>query len=97
MPCSSVSNDKVSIFNLGTDEYCEVLDSVGWISERLQVEPNISLTGGERGWIGDNPFIFLDTSKIRALGFKPKLTIRQGVERTIDYLLANRWLFEARS
>ena len=90
-------NDKVSVFNLGTDDYCEVLNSVAWISERLGVTPEISLTGGERGWIGDNPFIFLDTSKIRALGWSPKLSIRQGVEKTVDYLLANRWLFEARA
>ena len=34
--------------------------------------------GGDRGWIGDNPFIFLDTAKIRALGWQPKLTIREG-------------------
>lgn len=95
--CIEKVEANVSVFNLGTDHYCEVLDSVGWISERLGVDPKISLSGGERGWIGDSPFIFLDTSKVRALGFSPKLTIRQGVEKTVDYLLANRWLFEARA
>jgi UDP-glucose 4-epimerase len=95
--CLEKVEDRVSILNLGTDDYCQVLDSVGWISERLGVNPEISLTGGERGWIGDSPFIFLDTSRMRALGWTPKLTIRQGVDRTVDYLLENRWLFEARA
>ena len=53
------------VFNLGTDEYCEVNDSIGWICERLGVSPVREYTGGDRGWIGDNPFIFLDTAKIR--------------------------------
>jgi UDP-glucose 4-epimerase len=91
------SRDKVNIFNLGTDEYCEVNDSIGWITSHLGVAPATSYTGGDRGWIGDSPFIFLDTAKIRALGWKPKLTIREGIIRTLDYLRANPWLLEERA
>jgi UDP-glucose 4-epimerase len=87
---------KVNIFNLGTDEYCAIDQSLGWICERLDVNPIRRYTGGERGWIGDSPFIFLDCAKIRSLGWQPQLTIAQGVERTLDYLVANRWLFERR-
>jgi UDP-glucose 4-epimerase len=90
------SQDRLNIFNLGTDEYCEVNDSVGWICGKLGVNPERQYTGGERGWIGDSPFIFLDTQRIRSLGWKPKLSIRQGVEKTVEYLSANRWLFEKR-
>ena len=86
----------VNVYNLGTDEYCEVNDSIGWISQKLGVNPERRYTGGDRGWIGDSPFIFLDTKKVRSLGWKPKLTIRQGVEKTVDYLRANPWLFESR-
>ena len=89
--------DKVNVFNLGTDEYVEVNDSIAVITSRLGVVPELVYSGGERGWVGDNPFIFLDTRKIRALGWTPKLTIRQGVERTIDWLAANRWVFDRRS
>ena len=84
----------VNVYNLGTDEYCSVDDSLGWICQKLGVTPQRSYTGGERGWIGDSPFIFLDTAKVRALGWKPKLTIRQGIERTVNYLRQNEWLFE---
>ncbi len=90
------SQDSVNIYNLGTDEYCEVNDSIGWISGHLGLNPERKYSGGQRGWIGDNPFIFLDTTKIRALGWKPKLTIQQGIIRTLEYLQANQWLLEQR-
>ncbi len=90
------AQEKVNLYNLGTDQYCEVNDSVGWICEHLGLKPQLTYSGGERGWIGDNPFIFLDTAKIRALGWKPKLTIQQGILRTLEYLQANQWLLEHR-
>ena len=70
--------------------------SIAWISERLGLAPTLEYTGGDRGWVGDSPFIFLDCSKIRALGWAPRLTIRQGVIRTVEYLQAHPDLFEAR-
>jgi UDP-glucose 4-epimerase len=76
----------VNIFNLGTDEYCEVLDSAGWICARLGLKPQMTFGGGQRGWVGDSPFIFLATARIRALGWQPALTIRQSVERTVEFL-----------
>jgi UDP-glucose 4-epimerase len=82
------------VFNLGTDEYCTVLESVRWICGRLGVDPELDFTGGDRGWVGDNPFIFLDTSAIRATGWRPRFTIKEAVERTIDYLVSNPWLLE---
>jgi UDP-glucose 4-epimerase len=56
----------------------------------------LSYTGGDRGWIGDNPFIFLDCSRIRALGWRPTLTIQQAVVRTVEYLQANQEILTAR-
>jgi UDP-glucose 4-epimerase len=91
------ANEKVNIFNLGQDHYCAVDDSAGWICERLGLRPKLVHTGGDRGWIGDSPFIFLDCARIRSLGWRPTASIRQGVERTVDYLAANSWLFDTRS
>lgn len=87
---------KVNVFNLGVDNFCEVNDSIAWITTALSVEPKLEYTGGDRGWIGDNPFIFLDTSKIRALGWAPQLSIRQAVVKTVEFLRSNEWVFEAR-
>jgi UDP-glucose 4-epimerase len=91
------AREKVNIFNLGADEYCEVNDSIGWITGYLVLSPKLEYAGGDRGWVGDNPFIFLDTTRIRALGWRPKLSIRQGVERTIGWMMENRWVLERRA
>jgi UDP-glucose 4-epimerase len=91
------AHDGVNIFNLGTDEYCQVTDSIGWITGHLGIVPTLAYTGGQRGWIGDSPFIFLDTTKIRSLGWTPKVSIRDGIIRTLDYLRANTWLLDERA
>lgn len=91
------ATEKVNIFNLGVDGYCEVNDSIGWICKELGVQPKLEYSGGDRGWIGDNPLIFLDTKKIQSLGWGPKCGIRDGVIRTVEYLRANEWVFEVRS
>ena len=90
------ANAKINIFNLGMDKYCQVKKSAGWIAERLGLKPKFTYGGGDRGWIGDNPFIFLDTRRIRALGWRPNLNIRESVERTVDWLQANQWVFSER-
>jgi len=90
------ATDAVNIYNLGAPDYCTVDDSLGWICQALGVSPERRYTGGSRGWVGDSPFIFLDTAKIRALGWTPKLSIRDGVTRTLEFLQANRWVLESR-
>jgi UDP-glucose 4-epimerase len=90
------TNEQVEIFNLGTDEICQVIDSVHWIVGRLKLSPQFSFSGGRRGWIGDNPLIYLDTSRIRRRGWQPKRSIREAVELTVDWLDANRWIFAKR-
>jgi len=87
----------VTILNLGTDEYCEVNDSIGWICSHLGVRPRIEYTGGDRGWVGDNPFIFLNCSRMRALGWAPRYSIRESVVKTVEYLASHRWLLASRA
>ncbi|MBC7365483.1 MAG: NAD-dependent epimerase/dehydratase family protein [Undibacterium sp.] len=84
------------IYNLGTPEFVQVNQSIGYICAALGVKPKIEHTGGNKGWIGDNPFIFLDTKKIQSTGWKAKLTIEQGIMRTLRWLEANRWVYEKR-
>jgi UDP-glucose 4-epimerase len=84
------------VYNLGTAEFVQVNDSVRHICRALGLSPRLEYTGGDRGWIGDNPFILLDTTKIQAAGWKPTLTIEQGIIRTLRWLQANRWVYEAR-
>jgi len=87
---------RTQVYNLGTAEYVQVNQSIGYICAALGLQPKLEYTGGDRGWIGDNPFIFLDTKKILATGWKPRLTIEQGIMRTLRWLEANRWVYAAR-
>ena len=36
----------INIFNLGTDEYCQVNDSIGWISGHLGLTPELTIQQG---------------------------------------------------
>ncbi|MGD1087184.1 MAG: NAD-dependent epimerase/dehydratase family protein [Verrucomicrobiota bacterium] len=86
----------VEFYNLGTKEFVQVNDSIKFICTTLNVKPKLEYTGGNKGWIGDNPFIFLDIKKICATGWKTSLTIEQGIGRTLQWLQENQWVLERR-
>ncbi|MDR3378066.1 MAG: nucleoside-diphosphate sugar epimerase, partial [Verrucomicrobiae bacterium] len=86
----------VEIYNLGTPEYVQVNDSIGFICKTLGLKPKLEYSGGKRGWVGDNPFIFLDTAKVQGTGWKTSLTIEQGIGRTLQWLRQNQWVYESR-
>ncbi len=77
------------VYNLGTDETLLVDESVAIIVEHLSLAPRIEYTGGRRGWVGDSPLIRLDTTRIRDLGWRPRLTIEQALARTLEWFDAN--------
>ena len=87
---------RVEVYNLGADEYVQVNDSIKYICAALNLKPRLEYSGGNKGWIGDNPFIFLDTKKIRATVWSNKLTIEQGIRRTLEWLQQNRWVYDKR-
>jgi UDP-glucose 4-epimerase len=86
-------NDKVNVINLGHNSYISVKDSIKVMSRELNVDPSIKYGTEDRGWVGDNPFIYLDTHKINSVGWKPKFSIERGVIDTVKYLKENSWLF----
>jgi UDP-glucose 4-epimerase len=96
--CSTAKTAKhrVETYNLGTEEYVQVNDSIKFISATLGVKPKLEHTDGNKGWVGDNPFIFLDTKKVRATGWKTTLTIEQSIKRTLEWLQQNQWVLERR-
>jgi UDP-glucose 4-epimerase len=79
------------VYNLGTEETTIVRESARIVSQHLALHPEIEYTGGRRGWIGDSPLIVLDVARLRALGWSPRLTIRQALGRTLAWLDANEY------
>ena len=88
------TQNKVNIYNLGTNEYVQVNDSIKFIVGHLGISPIIKYSGGSQGWIGDNPFIFLNTQKVQNTGWQSKLTIQQGIMSTVKWLQQNQWVYE---
>jgi UDP-glucose 4-epimerase len=84
------------VYNLGTEETLTVAESAQLIVGQLGLDPRIEYTGGSRGWIGDSPLIRLDTARIRALGWQPRVAIREGVLRTIRWLQDNDYVWRER-
>jgi UDP-glucose 4-epimerase len=87
-------NAPVNIFNLGTDEHCQVKESIGWICDHLDLKPEIRYTDDRKGWIGDNPFTYLNTTKALSTGWKPTLSIKESVIKTVEYLETNPAVLE---
>jgi len=86
-----------NVFNLGHDEFMNVLDLADIIVEELGLKRVRYLTtGGERGWLGDSPFVHLDTTKLKALGWQPRVSIEQGIRNTVRYLRAHPQVLEKR-
>lgn len=92
---SEQADERINLFNVGGDGYCEVRHSIEWICEALGIAPALEFSGGDRGWSGDSPFIHLDSSRIRGLGWRPSLPLRESVLRTLSYLRAHPQLLDA--
>ncbi|MDF9787848.1 NAD-dependent epimerase/dehydratase family protein [Polynucleobacter sphagniphilus] len=84
------------IYHLGVEDYCRVSQSAGWIIDELKLSPEIIYTGGNKGWIGDNPFVFLDVKKAIATGWNPEFGIEESIRETVRWLVSNQWIFNRR-
>ena len=87
---------KLDIFNLGTNETVTVNQSIDIICKSLNCDPIIDYSGGTEGWVGDNPHIFLDTTSARATGWSSVRTISESIRETVEWLVANDWVFRLR-
>ena len=76
-----------NIYNLGHDDFMNVIDLAKIILDEMGLKNvKFEFSGGVRGWLGDSPFVHLDTSRIKKLGWKPLTSIEEGIRRTVRYL-----------
>lgn len=87
---------KFEVFNLGLDETILVSDSARWIADCMKLSPRLHFDNQLRGWIGDNKFVHLSTTKIQNLGWKPSVTLKSSIKATVDYLIENPHLLHTR-
>src|SRR5260370_21493239 len=87
-----------NLFNLTHDQFMNALYLADIIVEELGLKSvRYCTTGGERGWLGDSPFVHLDTTKLKALGWHPQIAIEQGIRNTVRYLQAHSQMLEKRT
>ncbi len=82
------SKNKVHIFNLGLQEQTTVDELATIVIEEMGLKGvKRAYTGGVRGWIGDNPTVFLSTKRIRNLGWKPKTSPADSIRLTAKWTI----------
>lgn len=91
MLCAPRTASTVETYNLGHDYLLTVREVTGIILSEMNLSGvQITYGTGNRGWPGDSPVVHLDTLKIKRSGWRPSLSIEEGIRRTVRWLLANR-------
>ncbi len=78
------AKDRVNLYNVATDDW----PNVRWIAQTVIREMGlqdtlIQYTENDRGWKGDVPVIKLDTTKLKRLGWKCRLSSREAIVSAI--------------
>jgi len=78
------AKDHVNYFNLTPDDATTVRNIAEWTLAAMGLEGTpIAYSGGSRGWRGDVAIVRLDGSKLKRLGWAPRLASNQAVRRAI--------------
>jgi UDP-glucose 4-epimerase len=82
---------RVEILNIGSEDRVDVMTIARIVIEKMGLNGvEIRLTGGVeggRGWKGDVKLMQLDMSKLRSLGWRPRLNSAEAVRRTARALV----------
>ena len=83
----SHADDQVSILNVGSEDQINVMKIAELVCQGLGID-NVKyrmnpMTPDGRGWPGDVKLMNLDVSKLKSLGWRPKMNSREAVVRTI--------------
>jgi UDP-glucose 4-epimerase len=90
------AKNPVNIFNLGHNDTINLQNSIPIITTMLGIKPEIIWSGNEVGWVGDSKICHLDVTKIKALGWAPKVGIVEAIGKTVNWLYQNEWILAAR-
>lgn len=88
---SNLQENNSSIFNLGHEKTMNVKYLADIVCDQMHLN-NVKyiFKGGERGWIGDSPMVHLDITKAKSYGWKPEISIEEGIRNTVKYLLEDQ-------
>jgi len=85
------ASDRVEIFNVSSEDQINVKDIAKIVVEKMDLKDvEFRFTGGVeggRGWIGDVKTMFLDISKLKRLGWKPRYNSAKSVRIATGQIL----------
>jgi UDP-glucose 4-epimerase len=84
------SDRPVNIFNLGTTDRISAREIAEKVVAAHGGTARIEYTGGARGWVGDVPQQLLAIDRIRELGWRPRYSSAEAVDRTISDMWTER-------
>jgi UDP-glucose 4-epimerase len=87
------SKEQFTVYNIGHDNVLRVRDIADVI---LNAANNNNVKkrwlGKASNWKGDNEFVQLKIDKLKKLGWRPSLTIEEGIVKTVEYILRNNMI-----
>lgn len=79
---------KFEPFNVSSDESIVVKKIARWVVDAMELRNvRFSFTGGKRGWMGDVARMRADVSKLKKLGWRGKISMKEGVTRYVRWLI----------
>ncbi len=82
------ADQDMNTYNLGTRTTTSVTAIADIVCQELELDPDYSYTGGDRGWTGDVPKMRLSIEKLAALGWEPSLSSHEAVRRGTQDLVS---------
>ena len=80
------ATDSLNVFNLGTRETTEVTRIADIVADEMGLDPDYEYTGGDRGWTGDIPVVFLPIDRLLATGFEPQYSSDEAIRKVTAQL-----------
>ena len=84
----------IQIFNVGSEDRIEVSAIAHIIAQEMELDDleiySRSMVNGGKGWSGDVKYMQLDTSKIKALGWKAEQQSEKAIRKTVRKLLSSQ-------
>jgi UDP-glucose 4-epimerase len=88
------SKEQFNVYNIGHTQILTVNEIVDTILDASgHQKTKKKWLGKSSNWKGDNEFVHLSIKKLSKLGWKPKLSIKEGIKKTVNFLKNHQELF----
>jgi len=79
--------EEFNVYNIGVNSRTKVSEIAEMVVAAMGLPAKIRYTGGSRGWVGDVSEFKYDFTKLKKLGWEPKLSSNEAVRTAIEKIL----------